>query len=42
MVTFQANMRRFEVFRFQFAGSRRVSAPGAHLVGPGDILSTGC
>ena len=27
--------------RFDFAGTRRLSAPGGHLVGPGDILPTG-
>ena len=27
--------------RFHFAGTRRLSAPGGHLVGPGDILPTG-
>ena len=27
--------------RFDFAGIRRLSAPGGHLVGPGDILPTG-
>ena len=27
--------------RFDFAGTRRLSAPGGHLVGPGDILRTG-
>ena len=32
---------RLEVFRFQFSGTRRSSAPGGHLVGPGDILPTG-
>ena len=25
---------------FDFAGTRRLSAPGGHLVGPGDILPT--
>ena len=35
--------RRFEVLglRFDSAGTRRLSAPGGHLVGPGDILPTG-
>ena len=27
--------------RFDFAGTRPLSAPGGHLVGPGDILPTG-
>ena len=27
--------------RFDFAGTKRLSAPGGHLVGPGDILPTG-
>ena len=27
--------------RFDFAGTRRLSASGRHLVGPGDILPTG-
>ena len=33
---------RFEVsgLRFDFAGTRRLSAPGGHLVGPGDIPPT--
>ena len=26
---------------FDFAGTRRLSAPGGHLVGPGDMLPTG-
>ena len=29
------------VLRFDFAGTRRLSATGGHLVGPGDILPTG-
>ena len=31
----------FDGLRFDFAGTRRLSAPGGHLVGPGDILPTG-
>ena len=27
--------------RFDFLGTRHFSAPGGHLVGPGDILPTG-
>ena len=27
--------------RFDLAGTRRLSAPGGHLVGPGDVLPTG-
>ena len=36
----RASASRFGL-RFDFAGTRRLSALGGHLVGPGDILPTG-